>query len=332
MAIDFMTALRSRARAQERSARLSGRPQTQLEAAAPYVAMAETASDRLARSKALALQEQGQNIQQSQFGETLEFQRQTAAENQRLERERLEAQRKMEAARLAEIQRQTDLQMEAAEKARELGPSDYANIGLTGVAAYKALGGGPILGTTAGLTGTEVAASAGSYSAAADAALAYETGGAVTEGISAGAGTSVGAGAAYVLGPLEIISRAAGGGSFIGNTIGRVLAPITNNLCIIISACTDPHSYEVELSRVFRDRYLGPLTLSGYYALASLVAPTIKKYRGVRWFTHALLIKRLVDYGEWVLGLKSDMKRPLSRQVSTAFLGLCKWIGKGVIR
>ena len=119
MAIDFMTALRERARSQERGARLSGRPLTQAETAAPYVAMADTAGDRNARGRALQLQEQAQTTQAGQFGQTLEFNKTTTAENQRLEQERLTAQKEMEAARLAETVRQTNLQVEAANKAQE---------------------------------------------------------------------------------------------------------------------------------------------------------------------------------------------------------------------
>ncbi len=260
MATDFMTALRSRAREQERGARLSGRPQTEVEAAAPYVAMAETASERNARAKALALQESAQGIQQGQFGQTLEFNRLQQAENLKLEQDRLAAQKEQEAARLDEIKRTTNLQVEAAEKAREQAEKQGA---LTG-AVSGALGG------------------------------------------------------FYVGGPP---------GAIIGGTIGLFAG---KKGCIIISACTDPHSYEVELSRIFRDRYMGPETLIGYYRLASLVAPLIDKFRSVRWVTRMMLVKRLVDYGEWILGMKYNTARPMSHIVTKAFLGLCQRLGKGV--
>lgn len=150
MAIDFMTALRSRARAQERSARLSGRPLTQEETIAPYVALAETASERMARERAQALEQKGQEIQQGQFGETLEFNRQTQAENARMEAERLAEQKRAEEERirvseatLAEQQRATNLQVAAAQEA---GKRDEKQSAFGGAAAGAYVGfqvGGP---------------------------------------------------------------------------------------------------------------------------------------------------------------------------------------------
>jgi hypothetical protein len=103
---------------------------------------------------------------------------------------------------------------------------------------------------------------------------------------------------------------------------------MSSKLCIIISACTSPDSYEVNLSRVFRDTFLGPVTLAGYYALARLVAPAINKVRAVRWLVYTGLVKRLVDYGEWILGLKSKRELALSETVAKGFLGLCTFLGR----
>jgi hypothetical protein len=46
--------------------------------------------------------------------------------------------------------------------------------------------------------------------------------------------------------------------------------------------------------------------------------------------TYTMLIKRLVDYGEWILGMKERPVRPFSKVVTKAFLGICQRLGKGV--
>lgn len=211
MAIDFMTALRERARAQERGARLSGRPLTQAETAAPYVAMADTAGDRNARGRALQLQEQAQTTQAGQFGQTLEFNKTTTAENQRLERERLSESSRAEAARMAFQREQMGEQLDAADKALT---RDYvqSGLGLAGNAymVSKLFGGGNAGGITGGAT------TAGPYTTATTAG----TGGALFTGSEAaevGAGAAgVGATAAESLAASSAAAYGAGYGAEIG--------------------------------------------------------------------------------------------------------------------
>lgn len=240
MAIDFMTAVRSRARAQERGARLSGRPQTQVEASAPYVAIAETASERFARGKTIELQEKGQDIQQGQFGQSLELERQKQAENVRLEQERLaeskraeEARMVAEAARLEEQKRATNLEVEAAKRAEDR-----------------------------------------------DDKLRKQ----------------------------------------------RLWNPTA--WCIIVTACTDRYSPEVNVTREFRDKYLGPVTLRGYYRIAAYVAPLISGNKIMKGFVKNVFVNRWVDYGRYVLGMQDFMTMRWSKFVSVKFLKLCRKIGE----
>ena len=102
--------------------------------------------------------------------------------------------------------------------------------------------------------------------------------------------------------------------------------------CIIISACTSPDSYEVNLARNFRDSYMDERTLTGYYALCPYVAPLIHRNKTVKRIVKRILVDRLVDYGEWRLGIKPEMKFRTSGAVKTLFLGLCQIIGWGVDR
>ena len=247
--VDFMTALRSRAREQERSARLSGRAQTPLEVSAPYVALAETAGERFRTGKSVELQEKGLEQQGSQFGEQLSFEKTKQTENLALERERLAEARRAEEERIrvenAKLQEMQDARKAEEEAARQAIERDTPST-------------------------------------------------------------------------LERIFDPAG-----------LFTP--GGWCIVISACTDPYSYEVNLARKFRNRFMGPETLTGYYALASILAPWIDKFKAIRWLVYRLLVKRLVDYGQWIIEGKHDTERFLSKTISKGFLGLCKWIGKGVV-
>ena len=127
MATDFMSALRNTsagsvnrlARIQDRQSRLSGRPLTPSEQAAPYTAMADTASSRLATGKTLQLQEEQQDTQKDQFGQELEFKREDSAQSAALERERLAELARQSEANLAFQRKQMDAQLEAASMARE---------------------------------------------------------------------------------------------------------------------------------------------------------------------------------------------------------------------
>jgi|GEM_PF-4872410 len=100
--------------------------------------------------------------------------------------------------------------------------------------------------------------------------------------------------------------------------------------CIIVSACTSRDSYEVNIARKFRDRHMDEEELTGYYALCVFVVPFIRKYPLVRKIVKKVLVDRLVDYGEWRLDMKQDMKYATSGVVKKMFLGLCRHIGQGV--
>lgn len=112
--------------------------------------------------------------------------------------------------------------------------------------------------------------------------------------------------------------------------------------CIIVSACTSRYSYETDITRQVRDQYLGPITLSGYYALGGLVVPWIKKSPLIKKIVKKWLVDRLIDYGECLLGYKQKTqwidskgnsfmivkpKYRTSKIVTEIFLGLCYGIG-----
>ena len=113
-----------------------------------------------------------------------------------------------------------------------------------------------------------------------------------------------------------------GGGGFLGTGIE----------CIIITACTDPKSYEVELAREYRDTLLNKVTLAGYYALCPFIVPLILKAKWVKKLVKGVLVDRLVDQFEYRLGRKPSPEMRSSNFVMKNFLRVCSILGKQVNR
>ena len=118
-------------------------------------------------------------------------------------------------------------------------------------------------------------------------------------------------------------------GGVYGALIGGILGLVSSK-CIIISAFTSKDSYEVEIAREFRDKYMSPYHLGGYYALAHRIAPLIDKSHFIKLIFKKFLVDRLVDYGEWILEYKPKRQLRTSRIVTEGFLSLCAAIGMGV--
>jgi hypothetical protein len=106
--------------------------------------------------------------------------------------------------------------------------------------------------------------------------------------------------------------------------VGSVLK--STGACIIVTACTDRLSYEVEVTRQYRDKFLTRTQLRGYYWAAEKLVPTIENNTTIRNLVKKHLVDKLVDYGEMKLGLKDNCKLS-SKIVSNLFLGLIKTVG-----
>jgi hypothetical protein len=100
--------------------------------------------------------------------------------------------------------------------------------------------------------------------------------------------------------------------------------------CIIITACTSPTSYEVELARVFRDQWLDSLTLGGYYALCEIVVPFIDKYESIRKLAKKYLVDSFTDFAEYFYFKKTGFDKKRSKPITLGFLKLCQTIGRFV--
>ena len=326
----------------KRRARLSGRPISQQEIAGITEGYASGASDRVARSKTLAMQERQIENQEGQFAENLALQeRQTAnqetqfnetfGETQRQFGENLALAKQAAGQRAAEFEKTYGLSMQQAEA--QAGQFEKT-FGLS-VTTAKQQNELAILNLNAQIAQNTAALKQNAYQFEKNYGLAtWQTQAqidAAKEGqrktMGAGAGTVVGGVVGGVVGSyVPVIGTWAGaaGGAAIGGLIGGAVG------CIIISACTSKDSYEVNIARQFRDKYMDEETLTGYYALCVFVVPFIKRYPLVRRIVKKALVDRLVDYGEWRLGIKPDMKYSTSGVAKKLFLGLCRHVGRGV--
>jgi hypothetical protein len=116
-------------------------------------------------------------------------------------------------------------------------------------------------------------------------------------------------------------------GAGVGAIIGGVAGLVSDILggCIIITACTDRHSPEVEVAREYRDKYMDNDQLRGYYMIAEKVVPMMTTDK-IRKRVKKYFVDPLVDCLKKDLGMTKSCKFT-SRLVKESFLGLCKVVG-----
>ena len=111
-----------------------------------------------------------------------------------------------------------------------------------------------------------------------------------------------------------------------GTAIGAAIGGLAEN-CIIISACTSKNSYETNIAREFRNKYMSGYQLGGYYAIAHRIAPIMEKSHLLKLFLKKFLVNRLIDYGEYILGYKPKIRLRTSEMITGGFLSLCGYVG-----
>jgi hypothetical protein len=117
-----------------------------------------------------------------------------------------------------------------------------------------------------------------------------------------------------------------GPGAVVGAVIGAVAGAVGGS-CIIITACTDKDSPEVEIAREYRDKYMTEEQLRGYYMIAEKIVPVIGKYGSVKRFTYKHLVKNLIEYGKHKLGKTELPPSQKSVFITRTFLGMCGLLG-----
>jgi len=213
-------------------------------------------------------------------------------------------------------------------------PIAYTGLGLEsgGEIGLGALNAAPITnftGTTGAYVGSEAAAASGASIAggatAAMAAAPYAAAGYIAAKLGGKALESVAGGpessntfaqtGRTIQDPFQDPARAWGnelgitedketGDSTGVGTVMDIFNPIGwafSKVCIIVTACTSSDSEEVNIARKYRDKFLTPDELRGYYMIAEIVVPLINKYKWIRKITKNILVDNLIEYGRYAL-------------------------------
>ena len=122
----------------------------------------------------------------------------------------------------------------------------------------------------------------------------------------------------------------------LGTTAATVLNPVgaltgwldDQGVCIIITACTDRDSPEVEIAREYRDIFMTPQQLRGYYMIAERFVPTLKRRSTIKDWVKRRIVDRWIEFAKWSLGMTNDKPSFLSSVLSLGFLSLCNRVGQ----
>jgi len=144
-------------------------------------------------------------------------------------------------------------------------------------------------------------------------------------------------------GVLELTARRAGQGAIlgggwgavVGGTVGLVEGVLTEGegACMIVTACTGRESYEVNVAREYRDRFVGAATLRGYYMIAETIVPLMNRWKLLRRLVKRTLVDPLIDHASWALSADDHgvvSERPPNRyteKVTHVFLKVCHFLG-----
>lgn len=115
--------------------------------------------------------------------------------------------------------------------------------------------------------------------------------------------------------------------NFMESAVSKGIEKITSS-CIIVTACTHRDSYEVGITREYRDRFLDAETLRGYYMLAEKVVPVMKKHGWTKRIIKRFLVDPLISYGEHALDYTDIRPSAYAVMVKVFFLTLCRKVGE----
>ena len=82
----------------------------------------------------------------------------------------------------------------------------------------------------------------------------------------------------------------------------------------------------MDITREYRDKFLTPEQLRGYYVVAEKIVPLIERVAFVKKIVKRLLVDNLIEYGRHALG-KGAKPRAASIIITRLFLALCSKVG-----
>lgn len=145
---------------------------------------------------------------------------------------------------------------------------------------------------------------------------------AFSHGAGAGAGALGGAAIGSAFGPVGTII-----GGILGAIGGDAAVGWIEDACIIVTACNGKGSPEVDIARKFRDGFMTPEQIRGYYAMAEVVAPVLHRSESMKQAVKVALVDKLIDYGKFKLGM-ADSCPEESEKIALSFLNDCEKVGK----
>jgi hypothetical protein len=181
------------------------------------------------------------------------------------------------------------------------------------------------LGEKAGLNPTMASGLSSLGTVAADYAIQKSGfGNAMHKAVGGGAkewGDAASLGASFALG---------GPVGLLGTGIGIGVRELTKGKCIIWTAVCGEGSYELEICREFRDKYLDRKSLAAYYAIAEKVVPIIEANPEFKALVREWLVEPLTRVGAFKLG--HTREHPSSRDcaITASFLELLKNVGSTI--
>lgn len=134
--------------------------------------------------------------------------------------------------------------------------------------------------------------------------------------------TATGAGIGFAIGG-PVGGLVGAGAGFISSMLGG---------CIIVTACTSRDSEEVNITRAYRDTYMTPEQLRGYYVLAEPTVFVMEKHPAFKKFVKKYLVDRIIEYCAWKTGKTEDKPSWKATVTMKAFMGLCGFMGIKVPR
>lgn len=150
---------------------------------------------------------------------------------------------------------------------------------------------------------------------------------AVVHGAGAAGGAIGGAMAGQALIPIPGVGAAIG--AIIGGLGGDQIMGFMDD-CIIVTACHGRDSQEVAITRKFRDTYMTPTQIRGYYMMAEKVAPLMAALPCIKDAVKEDTVDHLVSVMGYGLGFSHEKPTDTSRRVMSRFLMECTRLGKTV--
>jgi hypothetical protein len=110
------------------------------------------------------------------------------------------------------------------------------------------------------------------------------------------------------------------------NKIAEDVGDWVDDTCIIVSACHGRDSLEVDVARMFRDLFLDPETLRGYYMIAEQVVPVMERFPRYKEYIRRNIVDPIIEFGKSFFNGNSSVT-PESVQVTGQFLSMCAVLG-----